>query len=101
MIFDFKYKKITWEDLSITMTKSQKENNSLNLEDEELPKTIKTETRRVSREINSNKYDKHNYYDMVNNCIHLTVKRKSELTKLFSKYKDLISGNSVKFMDLQ
>ena len=43
------------------MTKSQKENNNFNLEDEELPKNMSTETRRVSREINSNKYDKYNY----------------------------------------
>ena len=61
------------------------------MKDEELPKYISIETRRVSREINPNKYDKHNYYDMVNNCNHLTVTQKLELTNLFRKCKNLFS----------
>ena len=34
-----------------------------------------------------------NYYDMANNCNHLTVTQKSVLTNPFKKYKDLFSGN--------
>ena len=59
---------------------------------QKLPKNIGIETNRVSRGINPNKYDKHNYYDMVNNCTHLTVKEKSDLTNLFKEFQDLFSG---------
>ena len=92
MIFDFKYKKITWEELSIPMNKSKNHMSNLCIEDKELPKNIGIETNRVSRGINPNKYGRHNYYDMVNNCMHLTIKEKSDITNLFKEFQDLFSG---------
>ena len=54
MIFDYKYRKIIWEDLSTPMNKS----SNMGIDDEKLPKNISIETNRVSRAINPNKYEK-------------------------------------------
>ena len=65
------------------MTKSINISNNIGIEDQELSKNVGIEIIRVSHVINPNKYNKHNYYDMVNNCTHLTVKMKSKPTNLF------------------
>ena len=64
----------------------------MGMDNEELPRNISFETNRVNRAINQNKYEKNNYYDMVNNYNHLTVTQKSVLTNIFKKYKDLFSS---------
>ena len=80
------------EDLSIPINKSNNVSSNMVMDNEELPRNISFETNRVNRAINQNKYEKHNYYDMVNNYNHLTVTHKSVLTNLFKKYKDLFSS---------
>ena len=53
---------------------------------------ISIETNRVSCVINPNKYEKYNYYDILNNCNHLMVIPKLALANLFKKYKNVFSG---------
>ena len=80
------------------MNKSNNISSNMSIDDEELSKNISIETNRTSCTLNPNKNEKYNYYDMVNNCNHLTVTQKSVLTNLFKKHKEFCVVNSVKYM---
>ena len=86
-----------WNELSIPMTnKSKTKNNIATLSDDpgdkDLPDFMQRTTQQMTKGLCANRYDKHNYVDMVKKCKHLDDGQQSTLLKLFLKYKALFSG---------
>ena len=97
LILDYK-NKVTWNNLSIPMMDKSSSHTVTELSydpmDRELPSFMKKATHRMTKGLSANRYDKHNYRDMVKRCNHLTSEMKSSLLQLFSKYVELFSGRS-------
>ena len=97
LILDYKAKTVIWNELSIPMrnkSSPQKIMNKLSDDpgDVDLPPFMKEATHRMTKGLQRNRYDKHNYRDMVVKCTHLDEKQQSIMLELFSKFKELFSG---------
>ncbi len=96
LIFDFKRKLVTWDNLTIPMKQRgsiDKETlNNIDNEDKDLPKFMQKATQRLTKGLSANAYDKHNYKEMVLCCNHLSTDQDHALLDLFAPYEELFSG---------
>ena len=60
--------------------------------DVDLPPFMQKATQRLTRGLNPNEYDKHNFKDMIKRCTHLDEEKKKVLRELFSDFSELFSG---------
>ena len=61
--------------------------------DKDLPSFMQRATHRMAKGMKASEYDKHDHKEMVERCFHLTTEQKYIMNTLFSKYKELFSGN--------
>jgi len=94
--FDFSRGIISWDGIATSMkTINQNEINDINEEDPsdaDLPAFMKVATKKAATSFKPNRYDKHNYRDMVLKCTHLSAHQQEMMLQLFSKYEELFSG---------
>ena len=94
--FDFLRNIISWDGVNTSMkTINQNEINGINDEDPsdaDLPAFMKVATKKAATSFKPNRYDKHNYRDMVLKCTHLSSHQQEMMLQLFSKYEELFSG---------
>ena len=93
--FDFQLDTVTWDDKTISMLKKGSLNpqsiNNIDSQDVTLPQFMQKETRRLDH-ITPNKYQEHNYKNMVLKCSHLTSPQQQILLQVFGVYDELFSG---------
>ncbi len=96
LVFDFKHKLVTWDDISIPMKQrgsiDRESLNTIDNEDKDLPPFMQIATQRLTKGLSANTYDKHNYKEMVLRCHHLTTEQQHTLLDLFQPYAELFSG---------
>ena len=96
LIFDFKRREVTWEDISVPMRKigdiKPDELAYIDPQDVEAPEIIQQATKRMERMITPNNYNSYNYKMMILKCIHLTKAQQDILLNLFAEYSTLFDG---------
>ena len=96
LIFDFKRREVTWEDISVPMRKigdiKPDELAYIDPQDVEAPEIIQQATKRMERMITPNNYNSYNYKMMILKCVHLTKAQQDILLNLFAEYSTLFDG---------
>ncbi len=93
--FDFQLDTVTWDDKTISMLKKGSLNphsiNNIDSQDVTLPQFMQKSTRHLDC-ITPNKYQEHNYKNMVLKCSHLTSLQQQILLQVVGVYDELFSG---------